>query len=486
MKGSGVWARLREIATAGKPAEALRQLQQLPFPSVSDKPLHAIGMYYFKLYDGGVERVMAHLADVFVQMGYRVVVFTDEPANGCDYALPGQARRVVLARADTPAERIEAWRAALADAPVDLIISHAWISEWLMWDAAAIKALGVTYLQHTHGAFTSLLEEPGYELQRRFFSLPETYRLFDGVVSLSRVDQRFWANYVPRSAFAVNPPTFRAAEIKPAALEGQRVLWLARLADQKQPLEAVEIFSLVHQAVPEARFDMVGGEAPGARYRERVEERVAALGLQDVVTLHGFQEDVRPFYHRASAFLSTSCYEGAPVALMESKACGLPCVAYALPYLEIMRPPQGLVEVAQGDRQQAAEALIRLLREPAYRQRMGAEARAQALDIDAVDLKDQWRRILAGEERFEAPDDDQALMLSTLLRETEAALAAGQRRREEEREAFQQELADRMRDVEEMPRLLHKVWTVSRFLRRYGVAKGLRALRESHAAGKRK
>lgn len=60
------------------------------------KEIRTIGTFYFRLDNGGTERVMASLAGIWVSMGYRVVIFTDRPPCEDDYDLPENMERVVL------------------------------------------------------------------------------------------------------------------------------------------------------------------------------------------------------------------------------------------------------------------------------------------------------------------------------------------------------------------------------------------------------
>lgn len=60
------------------------------------KKIKTIGMYYHRIYNGGVERVIGCLSKIFDERGYKLVIITDEPENELDYELPKDAKRVVL------------------------------------------------------------------------------------------------------------------------------------------------------------------------------------------------------------------------------------------------------------------------------------------------------------------------------------------------------------------------------------------------------
>lgn len=60
--------------------------------------------------------------------------------------------------------------------------------------------------------------------------------------------------------------------------------------------------------------------------RAMLEERIRTLGLENHVTLAGNVTDVGAFLSAMDVFAFPSLYEGAPLALLEARANGLPCV----------------------------------------------------------------------------------------------------------------------------------------------------------------
>jgi glycosyltransferase involved in cell wall biosynthesis len=60
--------------------------------------------------------------------------------------------------------------------------------------------------------------------------------------------------------------------------------------------------------------------------RKDIEEKVNKLGLKNILFL-GFQNNVLPFLKLANVYLSTSRWEGLPIALLESLAIGIPIIA---------------------------------------------------------------------------------------------------------------------------------------------------------------
>ena len=68
----------------------------------SDREVRVIATYYPRICNGGVERVVSQLIPVWTQMGYRVVLMTDEGADADDYMIDAPYERVILPTAQTP------------------------------------------------------------------------------------------------------------------------------------------------------------------------------------------------------------------------------------------------------------------------------------------------------------------------------------------------------------------------------------------------
>ena len=82
----------------------------------------------------------------------------------------------------------------------------------------------------------------------------------------------------------------------------------------------------VHEALPEARFVVVGG---GERQPE-LESLAASLSLSDVVSFTGWRRDLPAIYADLDTLVISSRNEGTPVSIIEAMAAGVPVVATAV------------------------------------------------------------------------------------------------------------------------------------------------------------
>ncbi len=143
---------------------------------------------------------------------------------------------------------------------------------------------------------------------------------------------------------------------------------------KKRTLDIIEGFALA-QIPADTRLVMVGA----GQELEATIERSRALGLGNRVEFVGRQQDVRPYLWDADIFVLASDDEGAPLALVEAMACGLPWISTPWgPAADLPNGECGLV-VPIGSIRHLAEAITQLVNDSAQRRSaMGARGRYYA------------------------------------------------------------------------------------------------------------
>jgi glycosyltransferase involved in cell wall biosynthesis len=128
---------------------------------------------------------------------------------------------------------------------------------------------------------------------------------------------------------------------------------------------------------------VIVGEGPE---RARLEAQAAHLGLAEQVHFVGHQQDVRPWLAAFDVCVLSSDWEGMSNAILEAMAAGLPVVATA-----VGGTPEVVVDGVTGflvpprDPQALADAILRLLRDPDLRRRMGEAGRAHVTEHFSVE-----------------------------------------------------------------------------------------------------
>lgn len=262
-----------------------------------------------------------------------------------------------------------------------------WTSNILAWDMLSCKLSDVPFVIHTHNTIRTMLGEA----DPKTFDLSIVYRYADGIVTLSKTDQLFWSRTNPRTWLTVNPPTFSPSNDDRSSLDSSQILWVGRLSKEKQPEEAIRIFSELYKTNPETSLVMVG---PGSEQTfSNLHDLCRKLGVEERVTFTGRKADIRPLLKNATIFLMTSSYEGYPLALAEAKSFGLPSVIYSMPYLTLAAPGTGVVQVERGNHIAAAEAIQELLYNVKLRTQLSQEAFEQAEQLASFRFDLLWNNI---------------------------------------------------------------------------------------------
>ncbi len=114
--------------------------------------------------------------------------------------------------------------------------------------------------------------------------------------------------------------------------------------------------------------------------RARLEAEIARLDIRAHVTLAGEARDVRPFLASFDLFVVSSLSETFSNAALEALASGVPVVSSDAGGMPELLAFGGGVLYPRGDVQRLAECIEALLRNPAARSSVAAEARRAALD----------------------------------------------------------------------------------------------------------
>jgi glycosyltransferase involved in cell wall biosynthesis len=156
----------------------------------------------------------------------------------------------------------------------------------------------------------------------------------------------------------------------PAPEKEPWVVFAGRLVEEKNPLLFVEAVPAVLEAVPSARFFLLG-EGPLAPFVERALDRLNLRGVAEI----GFRSDPAPVLSKARVFVSLQREDNYPSqSLLEAMACGAAAVATDVGFTWKLVDDTTGIRV-KPDSARIAEAVIGLLKDPARCARLGRAAR---------------------------------------------------------------------------------------------------------------
>ena len=214
---------------------------------------------------------------------------------------------------------------------------------------------------------------------------------FDKFVVLTEEDKGYWGD-LPNIVVIPNSVAMKVET--PAPLTEKTVIAVGRYSYQKALDRLVAAWKIVQDRLgPESdwKLRLVGdGET-----RPELEAQIAQLGLQDSVLLGKVESDMASVYENASILALSSRYEGLPMVLLEAETFGVPCVCFACKCgpKDVIRDGENGLLVPEGDIPALADALLKLIHNPALLARMGAAAYADAVRWRPEHIMQQWQNL---------------------------------------------------------------------------------------------
>jgi colanic acid/amylovoran biosynthesis glycosyltransferase len=161
------------------------------------------------------------------------------------------------------------------------------------------------------------------------------------------------------------------------------ILCVGRLVPEKGQAVLIEALARLAERGRPARVTLAG-EGP---QRPELERLAARLGVAEAVAFRGAvgQEELRELYEAASVFCLPSFSEGVPVVLMEAMAMRLPVLSTTITGIpELVEDGRSGLLVPPGRPDRLAEALERLLEDPALCRQLGRRGREKVIaEFDA-------------------------------------------------------------------------------------------------------
>lgn len=212
-----------------------------------------------------------------------------------------------------------------------------------------------------------------------------------GVIAVSQfLLDNLAAHGITHPNTAVIPTGVDVARFAPGARDPHLVLAVGRIIAKKAPFITLDAFAEAARGFPDHRLEIIGD----GDMRAAAEARARDLGLGGRVVFHGLRDHafVREKLAQAAIFLQHSVTdpdgntEGLPTSIQEAMASGAAVVSTrhaGIP--EAIVPGETGLLVAEHDAAGFAAALATLLADPALTARLGANARAMALERFDID-----------------------------------------------------------------------------------------------------
>lgn len=227
--------------------------------------------------------------------------------------------------------------------------------------------------------------------------LKKKHQFIDRIVFLSKADAEIYHEKFSASngTYVPNSTTICIADRK-GSESNKRIIFLGRIDEgQKQLSHAIEIMESLknHNKLNGWGLD-VYGSGPDEK---KLAELIVAKNCSDVITMHGFSNDIDKALGTADIMLLTSKYEGMPMCLIEAAASGMPLISYdcAPGIRDIIIDGYNGYIIAQDDKEAFIQKLSSLISEPELRALMGKNSRDVAdSKFSQASIKQRWCEIL--------------------------------------------------------------------------------------------
>lgn len=197
-------------------------------------------------------------------------------------------------------------------------------------------------------------------------------RRFDKFVVLTNEDKGYWGN-LPN--LEVIPNAAKLVSKRYSDVKNKRVIAVGRLDYQKGFDRLIQVWELVQKTgkYTDWNLDIFGqGE-----WKEWLQLLIDEKYLSDTLHINKPTNRIYEEYAKSSIIVMTSNYEGFGMVLVEAMACGVPAIAFDCQCgpKDIIQPGENGLLVRNGDIEGLAAAMMKLMDDAAYRQRLSENAK---------------------------------------------------------------------------------------------------------------
>ena len=207
-----------------------------------------------------------------------------------------------------------------------------------------------------------------YQIKYTFVP-PEKIVTIDNGVDLRRFEGQDAAGRAVRAELGIDPD---------APLVGI----IGRLTEQKDHATFLQAAAQIRVAAPETRF-LIVGDGP---LRAELVEQARALKLDEAVIFTGLRSDIPALMAALDVLVFSSRWEGLPVTLLEGMAAARPIVSTAVGGVPgVVGDGDSALLVPAGISSVLADAVVRVLRDPALARKLSAAARERVREKYSLD-----------------------------------------------------------------------------------------------------
>ena len=363
-------------------------------------------LYIFRslAYWGGIERILVDKMNYFASVyGYDVYMLTtDQGCHPVPYQLSpkvhledldinfyhqyryGYPRRLFVGkRLEKLFERRLSDR--LQNIKPDVIICTT--ANYLDIDVIARQKGHIPLIVESHSIYRMTLGRKGLRNRYADYMYRKGLSKAQMIVALTEGDANDWKKEF--SDVCVIPNMVHLNDGDLSSLKNKHVIWVGRFDYQKRPMEAIRIWQQVFPKFPDWHLDIYGeGEL-----RKEIEAMASLLDMN--IHVHQPTDHILDCYRSSSILISTSLFEPFGLVLSEAMSCGLPVVAYNVPYgpsLMVKDHVDGFL-ISDTDNRSYVNSLCQLISNLSLRIQFGNQAQQSSKLFQAKEIMPLWKKL---------------------------------------------------------------------------------------------
>lgn len=213
----------------------------------------------------------------------------------------------------------------------------------------------------------------------------------DQLVVLTKKDEKDWKKTHNNVKQIYNFSDIQSESV--ALLENKKVISVGRLTEQKGYIFLIEAWAIIKNKKSDWTLEIYG---EGDLYNELFHQ-IKDSNLENHVFLKGRTNQVQEKILESSIFALSSRYEGFPMVLLESMACGVPVVSFDCETgpAEIIENNDCGILVENRNVLKLAEALLTMMDDNELRKKRGEVAKVKSAIFSRRKIMDLWMDLFA-------------------------------------------------------------------------------------------
>lgn len=353
---------------------------------------------------GGAEHIVIDICNELIKRGADVQLLNFRPENHYAYLTDKIERKVapavfVPSITGRPQVHLDAYREAVKQFKPDVIHSHLFESEMV---TRQVIFPGVKYVTHLHGrmeqfknfSFSTIFNKSSITnyLEKRLL-IRQYRKCSNNFIAISRYMEDLCRERLPEDLKriqiinnSIKYESYFKAEKNNMNRHAVKLVSIGNLGANKNHVFLIKALHQLHQQGFPAFLTIIG-KGPCL---QQIEEATRNAGLQQYVTMAGDIKYVKEYLHNADIYVHSAIDEGFGLVIAEAMAAGLPCVMLdAMGNRDLAEEGKNSFLIRQGDVNGFAEAVKKLIEDPALYSGMSEYAKEYAKRFDIAPYTDK-------------------------------------------------------------------------------------------------